>query len=262
MSDAPAIETLGLSKTYGNSVDALVDLDLRVERSEVFGYLGPNGAGKSTTLRLLLGLIHPTAGRASLFGLDTQRDGVASAQTGGLSAWRPSSGRPADRPGTARLAGTPPRQRRRAVPRGALQATRGRSRPSDPPVVERESAEDRDHAGVHARPEARRPRRADLRTRSTAPGERTSASARDGRGRADGVPVVPFPRRGATRRRPGGCAPVRPPRRRRRRRESEGALAATRDGDVHCAGRRGAPCRPGRFPRDRSGRSNGQSFCA
>jgi ABC-2 type transport system ATP-binding protein len=78
MSDAPAIETLGLSKNYGDSVHALADLDLRVERSEVFGYLGPNGAGKSTTIRLLLGLIHPTAGRASLFGLDTQRDGVAS----------------------------------------------------------------------------------------------------------------------------------------------------------------------------------------
>jgi ABC-type Na+ transport system ATPase subunit NatA len=78
MSGAPVIETLGLSKIYGDSVYALVDLDLRVERSEVFGYVGPNGAGKSTTIRLLLGLIHPTAGRASLFGLDTQRDGVAS----------------------------------------------------------------------------------------------------------------------------------------------------------------------------------------
>ena len=78
MSDATAIETHGLSKTYGDSVHALVGLDLRVERNEVFGYLGPNGAGKSTTIRLLLGLIHPTAGRASLFGLDMQRDGVAS----------------------------------------------------------------------------------------------------------------------------------------------------------------------------------------
>jgi ABC-2 type transport system ATP-binding protein len=78
MSEATAIETHGLSKTYGDSVHALVGLDLRVERNEVFGYLGPNGAGKSTTIRLLLGLIHPTAGRASLFGLDMQRDGVAS----------------------------------------------------------------------------------------------------------------------------------------------------------------------------------------
>jgi ABC-2 type transport system ATP-binding protein len=72
---ARAIETARLSKTYGGTVRALVDLDLRVERGEVFGYLGPNGAGKSTTIRLLLDLIHPTAGRASVFGLDTRRDG-------------------------------------------------------------------------------------------------------------------------------------------------------------------------------------------
>jgi len=76
--DAPAIETLGLSKTYSGGTRALVDLDLRVERGEVFGYLGPNGAGKSTTIRLFLGLIRPTAGRAALLGRDTQRDGVAA----------------------------------------------------------------------------------------------------------------------------------------------------------------------------------------
>ncbi len=78
VSSALAIEAIGLSKTYGGKVRALVDLDLRVERGEVFGYLGPNGAGKSTTIRLLLGLIRPTAGRASLFGLDTQADGVSA----------------------------------------------------------------------------------------------------------------------------------------------------------------------------------------
>ena len=78
MPESPAIETVALSKTYGRSVRALVDLDLRVERGEVFGYLGPNGAGKSTTIRLLLDLIRPTSGRASLFGLDTRADGVAS----------------------------------------------------------------------------------------------------------------------------------------------------------------------------------------
>jgi ABC-2 type transport system ATP-binding protein len=94
MSAAPAIATLGLSKTYGKSVHALVDLDLRVERSEVFGYLGPNGAGKSTTIRLLLGLIQPTAGRASLFGRDTQRDGVASRR---LVGYLPGDLRLADR---------------------------------------------------------------------------------------------------------------------------------------------------------------------
>lgn len=83
MAEPPAIETAGLSKTYGGDVRALVDLDLRVERGEVFGYLGPNGAGKSTTIRLLLGLIHPTAGRAELFGVDTRRDGVVSRRSVG-----------------------------------------------------------------------------------------------------------------------------------------------------------------------------------
>jgi ABC-2 type transport system ATP-binding protein len=78
MTEPPAIETVGLSKTYGGKVRALVDLDLRVEPGEVFGYLGPNGAGKSTTIRLLLGLIHATSGRASVLGLDTRADGVAS----------------------------------------------------------------------------------------------------------------------------------------------------------------------------------------
>jgi ABC-2 type transport system ATP-binding protein len=68
--EAPAIETVGLSKTYGGRVRALTRLDLRVDHGEVFGYLGPNGAGKSTSIRLLLGLIRPTEGRAALLGLD------------------------------------------------------------------------------------------------------------------------------------------------------------------------------------------------
>jgi ABC-2 type transport system ATP-binding protein len=76
MAEPPAIETKRLTKTYDGQVRALVDLDLRVERGEVFGYLGPNGAGKSTTIRLLLDLIHPTSGRAAIFGLDTRSSGV------------------------------------------------------------------------------------------------------------------------------------------------------------------------------------------
>ncbi|HSC49725.1 MAG TPA: ABC transporter ATP-binding protein [Gaiellaceae bacterium] len=72
----PAIELRGLSKTYGNGVRAVQDLDLRVGRGEVFGYLGPNGAGKSTTIRLLLDLIRPTGGSASLLGLDSRTQGV------------------------------------------------------------------------------------------------------------------------------------------------------------------------------------------
>jgi len=78
-----AIETVGLSKTYDGKVRALVDLDLRVERGEVFGYLGPNGAGKSTTIRLLMGLIHPTSGRAALFGVDTRTESLTSRRSVG-----------------------------------------------------------------------------------------------------------------------------------------------------------------------------------
>jgi len=74
---AAAIRTDGLSKRYG-SVWALRDLDLEVGAGEVVGYLGPNGAGKTTTLRLLLGLIQPTAGTATIFGVDCQRQPVAA----------------------------------------------------------------------------------------------------------------------------------------------------------------------------------------
>ncbi len=62
-----ALETRGLGKHYGR-VAALDDLSLRVEAGEVFGFLGPNGAGKTTTIRLLLGLIRPSAGSATVLG--------------------------------------------------------------------------------------------------------------------------------------------------------------------------------------------------
>ena len=71
-----AIRTLGLSKDYGSG-RGLFELDLAVEPGEVFGYLGPNGAGKTTTIRLLMGMIHPSAGRAEIFGLDCQEQAVA-----------------------------------------------------------------------------------------------------------------------------------------------------------------------------------------
>ena len=72
----PAIATRGLSKDFGGG-RGLFDLDLEVQRGEVFGFLGPNGAGKSTTMRLLLDLIRPTSGSASLLGLDTHADSLA-----------------------------------------------------------------------------------------------------------------------------------------------------------------------------------------
>jgi len=70
-----AIRTEGLSKRYG-TVDVLSSLNLEVGQGEVVGYLGPNGAGKTTTIRLLLGLIQPTMGRAEIFGFDCHRQPV------------------------------------------------------------------------------------------------------------------------------------------------------------------------------------------
>lgn len=64
-----AIRTEKLTKSYGKS-RGIIDLDLRVEQGDFFGFIGPNGAGKSTTIRTLLGLLHPTAGRGEVLGLD------------------------------------------------------------------------------------------------------------------------------------------------------------------------------------------------
>lgn len=73
---AAAVVTQGLTKRYGATV-ALDALDLVIETGEVFGYLGPNGSGKSTTIELLLGFIRPTAGTATVLGLDVRRDAAA-----------------------------------------------------------------------------------------------------------------------------------------------------------------------------------------
>lgn len=65
-----AIEIRGLTKFYGSS-RGIEDLDLDIAQGEIFGFLGPNGAGKSTTIRLILGLLTPTAGQVALFGHKT-----------------------------------------------------------------------------------------------------------------------------------------------------------------------------------------------
>jgi ABC-2 type transport system ATP-binding protein len=106
-----AIETLGLTKRFGHEaraihrpghaaatvVHALEDLTIEVREGEIFGFLGPNGSGKSTTIRLLLGFLHPTAGDASVLGLDTIRDSVAIRARvgylpGGITFWDGLSG--------------------------------------------------------------------------------------------------------------------------------------------------------------------------
>jgi ABC-2 type transport system ATP-binding protein len=69
VADAPPIEVRGLVKRYGEIV-AVDSVDLTVEPGDVYGYLGPNGAGKTTSLRMMLGLIRPTAGHVRLFGRD------------------------------------------------------------------------------------------------------------------------------------------------------------------------------------------------
>ena len=72
----PAISIRGLAKHYGRLV-AVSDLTLDVSEGEVFGFLGLNGAGKTTTIRVLLDLIRPTRGHASIFGKDCQAEGLA-----------------------------------------------------------------------------------------------------------------------------------------------------------------------------------------
>ncbi len=67
-----AIESHQLTKFYGKS-RGVVDLDLDVHRGEIYGFVGPNGAGKSTTVRLLLNLIRPTRGSATILGMDAHR---------------------------------------------------------------------------------------------------------------------------------------------------------------------------------------------
>ena len=67
MADSPAVETRDLRKVYGEQV-AVKGLTLRVPQGEVFGFLGPNGAGKTTSMKMLLSLVTPTAGAATLLG--------------------------------------------------------------------------------------------------------------------------------------------------------------------------------------------------
>ena len=71
MSDPVVVE--GLSRSFGTLV-AVSDVSFRVHRGEIFGLLGPNGAGKSTTLRMLCGILDPSAGRATVVGFDVAKE--------------------------------------------------------------------------------------------------------------------------------------------------------------------------------------------
>ena len=100
MAASSVIDIKGLSKTYGSGGKATVALDkltLQVQPGEIFGYLGPNGAGKTTTIRVLLDLIRPSGGRASIFGMDVREQSVEIHRRigflpGELSLWQGRSG--------------------------------------------------------------------------------------------------------------------------------------------------------------------------
>ncbi len=89
MARAVVIETHGLTRRFGE-VAAVDALDMSVARGEVVGLLGHNGAGKTTTVRLLNGVLAPSAGRARVLGLDPSRDGVALRRRCGVSTETPS----------------------------------------------------------------------------------------------------------------------------------------------------------------------------
>lgn len=95
----PVIQAQGLSKSYGRGRPlALSRLDLEVKQGEIFGYLGPNGAGKSTTIRILMDLIRPTGGTATIFGRDVREHAVeihrrVGYMPGELNLWPGQTGR-------------------------------------------------------------------------------------------------------------------------------------------------------------------------
>ena len=82
------IELTALTKRYG-SFTAVDAIDLRVPKGELFGFLGPNGAGKTTTLRMIAGILRPTAGTVRIGGLDISTDPIAAKRILGFIPDRP-----------------------------------------------------------------------------------------------------------------------------------------------------------------------------
>src|SRR5882757_7671249 len=71
-----AIDVKGLNKRFGDK-HVVVDLSLRVERGEIFGFLGPNGSGKTTSIRLMCGLLTPDSGSGTCLGYDIRKQSAA-----------------------------------------------------------------------------------------------------------------------------------------------------------------------------------------
>jgi ABC-2 type transport system ATP-binding protein len=86
--DQLVIETEGLGKTFGE-VPALQGVNLQVPRHSIFGFLGPNGACKTTLMKVLLGLVRPTAGKGTIFGHDIVTESVAIRERIGYLAQQP-----------------------------------------------------------------------------------------------------------------------------------------------------------------------------
>jgi ABC-2 type transport system ATP-binding protein len=82
---AKAVEARSLRRTFKGGIEAVRDIDLAVSAGEVFGFLGPNGAGKTTTVRMLCTLLPPTAGSATVAGLDVVEDGAGVRQRIGVA---------------------------------------------------------------------------------------------------------------------------------------------------------------------------------
>lgn len=79
----PAVEAIQLTRTFGPKI-AVDHLDLAVDEGEFYGFLGPNGAGKSTTIKMLVGLLRPTAGEARIAGVDIWREPLRAKQLIGV----------------------------------------------------------------------------------------------------------------------------------------------------------------------------------
>ena len=144
----PVVVVDGLTKRFGVR-RGVSNVSFEIMPGEVFGFLGPNGAGKSTTIRLLLGLYRPDAGRMQVFGtpsVTVPRSGVASANLPGELALSPRlTGRQhVDRFAHVRGLWSPRRTRR---------TFQRRAGPTGPRLVQGQPAEDRPGAGVHAPPD-------------------------------------------------------------------------------------------------------------
>ena len=160
MTPCAAIRVDGLTKYYG-AVIGIEDLSFEVARGEVYGFLGANGAGKTTTIRLLLDLLRPSRGRATVLGVDCQRDSLAARRLiGYLPGELPiypdlTAARLSRVPVAASTAGRSSHGYLRQLLR-ALRRQRRRSAAPPARAVARHEAEDRHHPGADGAPAGRR----------------------------------------------------------------------------------------------------------